>query len=322
MKRRELMLLVGGAALLHAPIGRAQEPGRVYRLGIMTGLPREDAIYTALFDELRRSGFVEGQNLLVVGRFSMREEEAPEVAAMLVAAGVETVLTGGAPITRVLQRATRTIPILAIADDLVLSGLVTSLAHPGGNTTGISIFATELDGKRLELLTELIPAARHIAALGDPVNTAQEQIRVLEGAARARGIELSIHLASKPEEIVAAIDLAQASGAQALKVLAAPSLDANRRLIIERTATLKLPTIYQWPEIADAGGLAGYGPRRTEVSRQRARQLVKIFRGAKSGDIPVERPDKFKLVINLKTAQVLGLTIPESILARADEVIE
>jgi hypothetical protein len=130
MKRRELMLLVGGAALLHVPIGRAQEPGRVYRLGIMTGLPREDAIYTALFDELRRSGFVEGQNLLVVGRFSLREEEAPEVGAMLVAAGVDAVLTGGAPITRVLQRATRTIPILAIADDMVLSGLVTSLRSP------------------------------------------------------------------------------------------------------------------------------------------------------------------------------------------------
>jgi putative ABC transport system substrate-binding protein len=154
------------------------------------------------------------------------------------------------------------------------------------------------------------------------VNTAPEQLRVLEDAARARGIELSIHLASKPEEIVAAIDLAQASGAQALNVLAAPSLDANRRLIIERTATLKLPTIYQWPDIADAGGLAAYGPRRTEVSRQRARQLVKIFRGAKSGDIPVERPVKFELVINLKTAQVLGLTIPQSILARADRVIE
>ena len=252
----------------------------------------------------------------------MREEEAPEVAAMLVTAGVEAVLTGGAPITRVLQRATRTIPILAIADDLVLSGLVTSLAHPGGNTTGVSILATELDGKRLELLTELIPAAHHIAAFADPANTAPEQLRVLEDAAPARGIALSIHLASKPEEIVAAIDAAQASGAQALNVLAAPSLDANRRLIIERPATLKLPAIFQWPEIVEAGGLAAYGPRQTEVSRQRARQLVKIFRGAKPSDIPVEQPTKFELVINLKTAKALGLTVPQSILARADEVIE
>jgi putative ABC transport system substrate-binding protein len=125
---------------------------------------------------------------------------------------------------------------------------VTSLAHPGGNTTGVSILATELDGKRLELLTQLVPAALHIAALADPANTAPEQLRVLEEAARARGIELSIHIASKPEEIVPAIDAAQASGAQALNLLAAPSLDANRRLIIERTATLKLPAIFQCPK--------------------------------------------------------------------------
>jgi ABC-type uncharacterized transport system substrate-binding protein len=322
MRRRELMLLLVGAALLDAPVGRAQEPGRVYRLGIMTGLPREDAIYAALFDELRRSGFVEGQNLQVIGRFSIRGEEAPEVAAMLVAAGVEAVLTGGAPIAREVQKATRTIPILAIADDLVLSGLVTSLARPGGNTTGVSILATELDGKRLELLTELVPTAHHIAALADPANTMPEQLRVLEEAARARGIELSIHLASKPEEIVPAIDAAQASGAQALNFLAAPLLDASRRLIIERTATLKLPAIFQWPEIADAGGLAAYGPRQTEVSRQRARQLVKIFRGAKPADLPVEQPTRFELVVNLNTAKALGLTVPPSILSRADEVIE
>ena len=125
-----------------------------------------------------------------------------------------------------------------------------------------------------------------------------------------------------PEEIVAAIDAAEAKGAQALNILAAPSLDANRRLIIERTATLKLTTIYQWPEMVEAGGLVAYGPRQTEISRQRARQLVKIFRGAKPSDIPVEQPTKFELVINLKTAKALGLTVPQSILARADEVIE
>jgi ABC-type uncharacterized transport system substrate-binding protein len=322
MRRRDLIILLGGAALPEASIGRAQEPGRVYRLGIMAGLLREDSGYVMLFHELRRSGFVEGRNLQVVSRFSMRVEEAPEVAAMLVAAGVDAILTGGAHVTRVAQKATRSIPILAIADDLVLSGLVTSLAHPGGNTTGVSILATELDGKRLELLTELVPSARHIAALADPANTMPEQLRGLEDAARARGIELSIHLASKTDEIVAAIDAAQASGAQALNALAAPMLDANRRLIIERTAAIKLPAVYQWPDIVEAGGLAAYGPRRTEVYRQRARQLIKIFLGAKPGDIPVEQPDKFELAINLTTAKALGLTLPESILGRADEVIE
>jgi putative ABC transport system substrate-binding protein len=322
MRRRDLIILLGGAAFLDASVGRAQEPGRVYRLGMMVGNRREDASYAALFDELRRLGFVEGQNLQVVGRSPVRDEEAPEVAAMLVAAGVDAILTGSYPRTRAAQKATRTIPILTIDDDLVLHGLVSSLAHPGGNTTGISILATELDGKRQELLTELVPAARHIAALADPGQTAPEQLRALEGAARARGIELSIHLAAKPEEIVPAIDAAQASGAQALNVLAASLFNANQRLIIERTGTLELPAIYQWPENAEAGGLAAYGPRSTEVTRQRARQLVKIFRGAKPADIPVEQPDKFELVINLRTAKAIGLEVPPGLLDRADKVIE
>ncbi len=316
------MLLLGGAAALWPLDARAQERGRVYRLGIMVPQPREAATSLAMFDELGRAGFVEGQNLQVYGRFSMREEEAPEVAAMLVAAGVDAIVAGTPPGVRAAQKATRTIPILTTGDDLVLLGLVSSLAHPGGNTTGISILATELDGKRLELLEELVPAARHIAALADPRVTAPEQLRALQDAARARGIELSVHLAAKSEEIMPAIDAAQTLGAQALNVLAASVLNANQQAIIERTASLKLPAIFQWPENAEAGGLAAYGPRFTEMHRQRARQLVKILRGAKPADVPVEQPTKFELAINLKTAAALGLSIPQSILARADEVIE
>jgi putative ABC transport system substrate-binding protein len=322
MRRREFFVLLGGAALLNASVGRTQEPGRVYRVGIMTPLPREDATSLAMFDELRRAGFVEGQNLQVYGRFSMREEEAPEVAAALVAAGVDAIVAGSLPRVRAAQKATQTIPILTMGDDLVLRGVVSSLAHPGGNTTGVSILATELDGKRLELLAELVPAARHIAALADPGVTAPEQLRALQDGVRTRGIELSVHLAAKPEEIVPAIDAAKALGAQALNVLAASVFNASQQAIIERTAALKLPAIYQWPENAEAGGLAAYGPRFTEMHRQRARQLVKIFRGAKPADVPVEQPTKFELVINLKTAKALGLTVPQSLLNRADEVIE
>jgi putative ABC transport system substrate-binding protein len=324
VNRRELMVVLGGAALLRAPTGRAQEPGRVYRLGILLPSPREDWVLfdDVLFDELRRSGFVEGQNLRVDGRFSVRDEAAPEVVMALVAAGVDAIWIGGIHLTRAAQKATRTVPILAAADDMVLNGLVSSLAHPGGNTTGISILATELDGKRLELLTELLPAARHIAALADPGVTLPEQLSALEDAARTRGIALSIHRAANTEEIVAAIDAVRPSGAQALNVLASSLLNANQRLILERTSALKLPAIYQWPEIAEAGGLAAYGPRRTEVVRQRARLLVKIFRGAKPADLPVEQPTRFEFVVNLKTAEALGLTIPPSILARADKVIE
>jgi putative tryptophan/tyrosine transport system substrate-binding protein len=320
MRRRDLIVLLGGAALLRAPIGRAQEPGRVYRLGILA--PASDAAYAPLFDELRRLGFVEGKNVQVDFRGSVRAEEAPKLAETLVAAGVDAILAGGETRIRAAQKATRTIPILALDEDLLRHGLVSSLAHPGGNTTGISILSTELDGKRQDLLTELVPAARHIAALGDPASTLPEQLRALQDAAQARGIELSVYWVSKPEEIVAAIEKAQASGAQALNVLATPLFFANQRLIIERTAALKLPAIYQWPEIAEAGGLAAYGPRITGIFRQRARQLAKILRGAKPAEIPVEQPYKFELVINLKTADALGLTVPPLLLAMADKEIE
>jgi putative ABC transport system substrate-binding protein len=323
MRRRELMLLLGGGAILNGADGRAQEPGRIYRLGVMHRGPREGVDFVALLDGLRQSGFVEGQNLRVEGRFSMRDEDASEVAMELVAAGVDAISTGSHHRTRAAQKATRTIPIVSVADDLVLSGLVSSLAHPGGNTTGISILATELDGKRQDLLIELIPTARRIAALANPGDTAPEQLRVLEDAARERGIELSTRTASTPEEIVAALDAAKAGGAQALNVLASGLFNLNQRVIIERTSMLQLPAIYQWPEIAAAGGLAGYGPRYAEIYRQQvARQLVRIFRGSNPGDIPVEQPDKFELIINLKTAKDIGLVLPQSILARADEVIE
>jgi len=199
---------------------------------------------------------------------------------------------------------------------------VESLAHPGVNTTGISILATELDGKRQELLTDLVPSARHIAALADPGVTRPEQLRALEDAARKQGIELSVYLASKPEEILPAIEAARASGAQALNVLASTLLNANRRPIIERAAALKLPAIYQWPDMAEAGGLAAYGPNFNKIGRQRARQLVKLLQGTKPGDIPVEQPDKFELVINLRTAKAVGLVVPPAILDLANEVIE
>ena len=323
MNRRDLMmLLANGAAFLFWTVARAQELGRVYRLGMLSDVPREDPTMVAAFDELRRSGFVEGQNLRAKGSFSIRDEETPEVAARLVAAGVDVIWTGGYPRTRIAQQATRTIPIVTMADDMVLSGLVSSLSNPDGNTTGISLLATELDGKRQELLTELVPSARHIGALVDPRVTMPEQLRVLEDAARKRGIELSICRASKPEEIIPAVDSAQASGALALNVLASPLFNANRQLILDRVAALKLPAIFQWPETAETGGLAGYGPRFPELNRQRARQIIKIFRGVRPADIPVEQPDRFELVINLNTAKTIGLVVPPTLLDLADKVIE
>jgi putative ABC transport system substrate-binding protein len=190
------------------------------------------------------------------------------------------------------------------------------------NTTGISILATELDGKRLEILSELVPHARRIAALADYNVTRPAQLTGLENAARERGVQLSVHRIVKAEEITGAIDQVRASGAEALNVLASPLLNAQRRFVIERVAALHLPAIYQWPETAKEGGLVAYGPSFSQMGRQNAQQLAKVLTGTKPADLPVQQPTKFDLAINLKTARALGLTVSPTLLNRADEVIE
>jgi putative tryptophan/tyrosine transport system substrate-binding protein len=223
---------------------------------------------------------------------------------------------------RAAQQATKTIPIVAATDDMLGEGLVSSLARPDGNTTGISILAGELDGKRQEILIEAVPGVRRIATLADSNVSAVAKLNEMQEATRARNIELSIHRVSSGKEIAAAIDMAHASGSAALNVLASPLLMAYRQMIMDRVAVLRLPTMYQWPEMAEEGGLAAYGPRIAEVGLELARQIAQVFRGIKITDIPVEQPTKFELVINLKTAKAIGVTVPEAPLARADEVIE
>ena len=321
--RRKLVALLGGAALAWPLESHGQQPGRTYRIGALYNSQRQGPT-VALLEGLRRQGFVEGQNLTVDPRgYGLRTNQFPEVAGELVDARVDVILAGGNPAIRAAQQATATIPILGVTDDMVGSGLVGSMAHPGGNTTGISILATELDGKRQELLIELIHGARHIAALADSNTTASWQLQALEDTARAHGVELSIHQIANREEISGAIDAAKAAGAVGLNVLASPLLFAQRRLIIERTTALRLPAMYQWPETAEEGGLVGYGPRIVQLFRDvLSRQLIKLLQGAKPADIPVEQPTKFELVINLNTAKALGLTIPEAMLDRADKAVE
>jgi len=322
--RRKIIALLGGAILAWPPAVRGQEPRRTYRIGALSGLPRSEPFYIALYDELGRLGFVEGQNLQIDGQgYGMRREQFAQHAAEVVKAKVDVILTGGDVPIRAARQATATIPILAMTDDMVGSGLVGLMAHPGGNTTGVSLLATELDGKREEILIEMTPGARRIAAPADTNTTASQQLQSLQDAARARGVELSIQRIAKPEEVIGAIDAAKAAGAAALNVLASPVLFGQRRLIIERAAALRLPAIYQWPETAEEGGLAGYGPRIVQLYRDvMSRQLVALLRGTKPADLPVEQPTIFELVVNLKTAKALDLTIPQSIIARADEVIE
>jgi putative ABC transport system substrate-binding protein len=318
--RREFITLLGGAAVTWPLAARAQEPGRIYRLGGLTNIPRTAPHFVALFDELRRAGFVEGRNLVVAG-WTFRAEQFPEMAAELVKAKVDVIVCAGNVAIRTTQKATTTIPIMAITDDMVGSGLVHSLARPDGNTTGVSILASELDVKRLEILHEFVPQARRIAVLADPTTISTRA--QLASAARDLGVDLVPFEAQSLDEIGRALDAVAGAKVEAVNVLASPILFANRRIIIDRAAALRLPAIYQWPEIAEEGGLFAYGPRIVQIFRQTfTRQLIKVLQGAKPIDLPVEQPTTFELVINLKTARAIGLSMPPTFLNRADEVIE
>jgi putative ABC transport system substrate-binding protein len=277
-----------------------------------------------MFEELRRSGFIEGQNLTIDWReYGQRIDLVTRFAAELIQARVDVIAAGGDFGIRAAQQATATIPIIGFTDDMIGSGLVNSLAHPGGNTTGISLLAADLDGKRQELLIEAVPGLRRMAALADSDTTSAGRLQALQDAALARGVELSVHRVAKLDEIAVAIDTMKAGNAGAVNVLASPLLFANRQVIIERTGTLRLPAIFQWPEVAEQGGFMGYGPSIVQLFRGLfARQIVKALRGAKPADVPVEQPTNFELVINLRTAKQIGHDVPAGLVLRADRVIE
>jgi putative ABC transport system substrate-binding protein len=240
----------------------------------------------------------------------------------MVQSGADVIFAGGDAAMRAAQEVTRTVPIIGVADDMVGSGLAASLSRPGGNATGFSILSNELDGKRQELLMELVPDARRIAILLDPTTKSPAQLGALVDAARSRGVEVSTHSVSRMEEIGPAVDAAHKAGASALNVLASVVLNAHRRIIFERTAELRMPAIYQFPESAEQGGFAGYGPRLEEIFQQMAAPVARLLRGEHPRDIPVQQSTLFDLVINLKTAKAIGRMIPETLLIRADKVIE
>ena len=325
MRRREFItLLVGAAAAAWPFVAQAQETRRIYRIGVLLPSPRDAPHYGALFDELRRLGFIEGGNLIIdAAGFGLPPERMEVHAADLMNGPVDVILAAGDAAVRAAQRATTSIPILAFTDDIVGQGFVNSLSKPGGNITGVTIFSPELDGKRQEILIEAVPGVRRIAALVDSNTTTPSQLRMLEDGARARGVELSIHRVVWREEIGSAIDAAKAAGAEAVNVLAAPLLWTSRAFIFDRLAALRLPAVYQFPEMAEQGGLIGYGPLVIQLFRDIvSRQLANLLRGSKPADLPVEQPTKFDLIINLTTAKALSITIPETLLLRANELIE
>jgi putative ABC transport system substrate-binding protein len=324
MRRRTFIAAVGGLAAWPL-VASAQEAGRTYRIGFLIPFGRDTATVGQFLDELRLNGFIEGQNLTAVpGGFNVGKEQLAQAVATLVNAAPDVIFAAPDVYTRAIQGAAQTIPIIALSGNLVEAGLVASLARPGGNTTGVSMFAPELDGKRQDILMEIAPGARRMAAIADSTMSQSTPLHFqdLQNAARARNVGLSIVAVAKPEEVVPAIDGAKASGAEALNFLATPMFFANRRVIIERVAAVGLPAVYQWPEMADDGGLAAYGSRTGQTFRQVARLVVKVLRGAKPSDLPTEQPTNFELVINLKTAKAIGLEVPPGLALRADQVIE
>jgi putative ABC transport system substrate-binding protein len=323
MQRREFITLLGGAAATWPLAARAQEAGRIYRLGSLQFSPRGAPWHVAFFDALRRQRFVEGQNLVGDSDgYSLRVDQLAAHAAELVKAKVDVIIAAGDPNVRAAQQATKTLAILAIAEDLVGSGFIASLAKPGGNTTGVSILTSDLNGKRQEILLEAVPGTR-IAALADINSISPQKLQELDDAGARHGVTLSIFRVAKEDEIPGALDAAKKSGAAALNVLASSLLFSARKTIIPQVAALRLPAIYQWPEIANEGGLIGYGPHITQIYGEiMSRQFAALLRGTKPADVPAEQPTKFDLAINLKTARALGIMVPSTLLTRADEVIE
>ena len=322
MRRREFITLVGGAAAAW-PFAAWAQQGRVPTIGVLR--PNRKDVLETFAEPFRRYmkaiGWEEGRNVRFL--FVWTEglsERAPELADELVAQNLDLIITFGDPATRAAQRATSVIPIVAMTDDMVGSGLVPSLARPGSNTTGVTILASELNAKRLEVLHEFVPQARRIAVLADQTTVSTDA--QVSSAAHALDLELAWFKAGSPEELSRALDTLTAAKLEAVNVLASPLLNLWRSQIIDRMREVRLPAIYQWPESAEDGGLLAYGPRTLLCYRHVVRLVDKVLRGAKPTDLPIEQPSKFELAVNLKAASEIGLTVPPTLLLRADEVIE
>jgi putative tryptophan/tyrosine transport system substrate-binding protein len=325
VKRRELLLLLGSAMTM-APSLRAQQKAMPVIGYLGSGSPGAAAASVAAFRQgLSETGDVEGQNVAIEYRWAEgRYDQLPALAADLVGRKVDVIATGGMPSALAAKSATSTIPIVfLIGTDPVELSLVKSLARPSGNLTGVTMIATELMPKRLELLSELVPGARVIALLVNPNNaSAEPQLRDVQEAARAKGVQLPILKAGTESELDAAFASLVQLHAGALVVGTDPLFISRREQLVALAARHAVPAIYEFRDFAADGGLISYGPSLTAGFRQVGIYAGRILAGTNPADLPVQQPTTFELVVNLKTASTLGLTVPPSILARADEVIE
>ena len=333
IQRRELLLLVKLAVLALTlaafvlPLAHAQPQTKPPKLGVLRPgqlPPTHDPALDAFREGLRSLGWIEGQNLTIEYRWGEgRPDRLPELAAELVRLNVNVILTATEPAIRAAKQATSTIPIvMAAAGDPVATGLVVSLSRPGGNVTGLTNQGRDLEGKRLELVKEVLPRVTRVALIWDPANrTLVVRLRETQTAAQRLGLQLVALEARDPAGLKGAFDRAVKAGAGAV-ILTAPIASIHRNTLKELITQYRLPVIHDAREWMEAGGLMAYGASNADLFRRAATYVDKILKGAKPADLPIEQPIRFELVVNLKTAKALGLTIPQSILHRADQVIE
>jgi putative ABC transport system substrate-binding protein len=327
---RRTFLVATAGALLAAPLAAGAQPApRNARIGYLaTNLATTPHLQDAFRQGLRDLGYVEGRNLVIEYRSAEgKSDRLAVLAAELVALNIDVIVAPGTPQALAAKQATRTLPIVfATAADPVGSGLVTSLARPGGNVTGLSILAPALVSKRLELLTQALPGVSRVAVLWQPgghdERTDNDILKEAGVAARVLGVRLQFVEVRGPADFDRAFSDMTRARAGALTVLTGIMFLNERRRLVDLTAKNRLPAVYGGRDFVDAGGLLSYGPNLADLYRRAATYVDNILKGAKPGDLPVEQPTKFELVINLKTAKALGLTIPPALLQRADQVIE
>jgi len=328
--RRIGLAVVLALSLLIAPlVAEAQTAGKVARIGYLAAnLAASPHVHEAFRQGLRDLGYVEGRNVVIEHRSAEGKlERLPALAAELVALKVDVIVAAAALPALAAKQATRTIPIVfAGVADPVTSGLVSGLARPGGNVTGLSSLAPELVGKRLELLTHAVPGVSLVAVLWQPggqvERTDKDMLKEAEVAALALGVRLQFVEARGSDDFDRAFSDMTRARAGALSVLPSSMFNSERKRLVELAAKNRLPAVYPQRAYVDAGGLMAYGPNLADLFRRAATYVDKILKGAKPADLPIEQPTKFELVVNLKTAKALGLTIPQSVLGRADDVIQ
>jgi putative tryptophan/tyrosine transport system substrate-binding protein len=318
MKRREFLTLLGGVAV-GWPLAAHAQQSTIRRVGVLwpgasPPAPPRMEWFTQALGQL---GFIEGSNIAVELRNAQGGlQEIPKLAAELARMKVDVIAAFGDLAPKAVQQETQTIPIVAMADDMLGAGIVSSLSRPGGNTTGVTIIAPELSQKRLEVLREMLPGIRRVAALWAP-STGASQVSAAERAAQTLKLDLQIVEVRRQEDLTHAFRSAQAGGVEALSVFSSPFLASVIHEIINLSAAERLPTVYQWKEHVEAGGLVSYGPSLEATWRQAATIVAKILNGRKPADLPVEQPVKFELAVNARTAKALGIPIPASELVQA-----